>query len=545
MRWIISVFVLLGLVGFSVAGEFRDFGVPQRLGKMKVDKKYWTMPADEAAVGLAKQFAKKGFMVKVEEKIKPIISGYMTYSGSSNYIGANDTLIQFGEAAVQYEVDFHNAYNGFLKDNYSKNLTHFTCTKSSVSDELSKACEIIQHFNGMKRTRAEDNYATSREHIHSNPPISFKSVRVFDPKGKRVNFRVGGVNTRSERDNILMGHEHTWASDYAEVVLRNAQELTKKSVKRASNVAAQRADLMKFIREIIGNEHVPISFLMVVIEGIDKACLHELENDLKQLSKRVSPVSEYVKEYRRLDHERKGRDYLELMKSKDQGDILYQKLRNRYFDDEVQQLRAKLDTAMLNLKAVGNEQKIGDLIDKEKEVGHLMYDIVFKDRLAFDRLSLHGLKRAETSYDHYKYIKEMLKAGRKGALFNFLEQANGKKFSMSCVSIVAEIRKRKPEWKERLLAGLISYIRESDAPRTWVLSAMEELMPADNPQYFDLKVVGECLLDPKVKAKLTKERIDALTELGEDLLPAIGTDTDKTRYEKLVSRWKKLSKDDK
>ncbi len=174
-----------------------------------------------------------------------------------------------------------------------------------------------------------------------------------------------------------------------------------------------------------------------------------------------------------------------------------------------------------------------------------MYDIVFKDKLAFDRLSLLGLERAENSYEHYKFIKEMLEAGRENALFDFLEQADGKKFSMSCVNIVAEIRKRKPEWKERLQAGLIRYIRESGAPSTWVLSAMEELIPADNARYFDLKVVGECLLDSEVKAKEIRQNPDALTELGENILPPIGTDRDKARYEKLVSRWEKLSKADK
>ncbi len=252
MRWIISVFVLVGLECSSLAGEFRDFGVPLRLRKMKVDKKYWTMPADEAAVGLAKQFAKKGFMVKIEEKIKPITSGYLTYSGSSNYRGADDTLIHFGEAAVQYKVDFHNAHSGFGKDTYSRNMTHFTCIKSGVSDELSKACEIIQHFNGMRRARAaDDSYAISRDNIYSSPPTFFKSVRVFDLAGKGVNFRVGGVNIRGESDNILMGDEYTWASDYAEVVLRNAQKFDKKAVKRASNIAAERAELINFVREII------------------------------------------------------------------------------------------------------------------------------------------------------------------------------------------------------------------------------------------------------------------------------------------------------
>jgi hypothetical protein len=305
---------------------------------------------------------------------------------------------------------------------------------------------------------------------------------------------------------------------------------------------AERVELLNFVREIIGNKRVPIPFLMTVVEGIDKACLYELENDLEQLSKRVAPVSEYVRRYRRMDLEREGRDYSELMKSKDKGDLLYQELRNRYFDDEDQQLRAKMDTAMLNLKAVGNEEMIGHLIDKGKDVGHLMYDIVFKDKLAFDRLSLYGLERAETSFEHYIYIRKMLDAGREDALFDFLEQADGKKFSMSCVNIAAEIRKKKPEWKERLQAGLIRYIRESDAPRTWVLSAMEELMPDDNPRYFDLKVVGECLLDSKVKAKILQQRSDLLNELAENMLPSVGTDTDKTRYEKLVSRWEKFSR---
>ncbi|MGJ8655601.1 MAG: hypothetical protein ACSHX6_04050 [Akkermansiaceae bacterium] len=508
----IFVFYCVCLVGCSTL-EVRSFPeVSDRLAGHKVKKRYWKMPADEAAMKLVGEFKREGDAVKVVKDVKPRAAGYVTFSGSSSMHGSSNKLVRFGKGGLVYEVAFHSAHMSQAAHSYETNKTHFSCTKSAVNEEMSKACEVIQYLEGMEMVYDADQLIRSN-YVSYNPPMFFDEVMMYDEIGHHGR-ELQGVGKRG----LVL---ENWVSDYAEVILKNADGLVDSAVEKVSNVEGERAALIGLLSEVIHDETIPYDFLSTVVEGVGKTCLVELEEDLRRLSKRVPVLSEYVKKYKRMDSERSKRmDWLKF-DLENEDDILYQKLSSRYYADSAQKLRVKLDVALRDLGAVGDEERIRDLLDEGEDVGAVLYDLAFRDKAAFTRLSLKRLKMAKSSYDHYQGVRILLAAGQEDALFGFLERADDAKFSLCARVLVSEIRDKKPEWKLRLQAGLVRYVKGNEDPGVWTSSAMAELMPDDDPDYFDLEVVGECLKDPKVKVKI----------IGE------GYFKDEARYETLLKKW--------
>jgi hypothetical protein len=516
MHYLYLIFFCACLVGCSHTEGISFSGIPDRLVDHKMKKKVWSMDAQEAALKLANDLKLDGDEVTLVKQIKPLDSGYVTYSGSFNGYSARDKLVRFGKNGVQYEVAFQSNHTGQTEYFYQKNRMFFSCKKGSLTEEMSKACEMIQYFEGMKMI-FDSSFPIRQNYVCFNPPTFFNQVMIYDRKGL-----MGREIKGFENDWITLDN---WASDFAEVVLKNANNLADSSGNKASNIESERTELLVLLREILHDETIPETFLSMVLEGVGMICLKELEEDLQQLSKRVPEAADYVKKYNQMESERNARGVWDTFKSKNKDDILYHKLSSRYYADKGQMLRTNLDLALKNLSAVGNEARISDLLDKGEDVGTLLYDMAFRDKAAFTRLSLKRLKKAKDSYEHYQYIKILQAAGQENALFDFLEKSDEAKFSLCSHVLADRIREKKPEWKLRLQSGLIRYIKNNEDPGLWTSTAMEDLMPKDDPDYFDLKVVGECLKDPKVKIMI-KGNCYSL---------------DEGRYDKLLKQWEGLA----